>query len=466
MGNPRRISSAPLGTEFKVPFFPALDKSSIPSLSALLGCAVFVHRLPRFFRGYDLPALLLLLVLVGPFVTSMLNDDPIVIGSTFLPGVGAYDAGSAAFSTFIWILPFFLGRHFFRDPESSGEILKAIVIAGLGYSLLMLFEIRMSPQLHTWIYGFASASFGIDVRSGGYPAASLPRQRAYRRIFCRYSGGRGSGFVADQSKNSPGAAGGGGFVLGNHTCPLQNGGRHHLRRRAGTVNSLGQSKGTASRRGRAGHYRMVYPLLRVADVFPTTTLLNVAQSVSAERAESLQTRFDQEDQLLRHAWERRWFGWGRYGRNRVYTGWDGKDSSITDGYWIIVIGTFGIVGFISQFGLLGLAVFRTASALKYVKSERERIYLAALALILTANIVDMLPNASISPWTWLLVGALLGQAEAVRRQVSQKIRKPDRSFEPAQLLTGPTQAEPLQRQVSAVVDRPTRDIRDIDVRRR
>ncbi len=142
--------------------------------------------------------------------------------------------------------------------------------------------------------------------------------------------------------------------------------------------------------------------------------------MSADRAESLKTQFDNEDQLLDHAWQRPWFGWGRFGRNRIYNGWMGRDSSITDGTWIITLGVFGLVGFVAEFGLLGLAVFRAATALKFAQTMREGGFLAALALIVAINIVDLLPNSSISPWTWLLAGALLGRAEALRAMAHQR----------------------------------------------
>jgi hypothetical protein len=161
-------------------------------------------------------------------------------------------------------------------------------------------------------------------------------------------------------------------------------------------------------------------MLRVADLFPTTALVETAARLSADRAESLKTRFDNEAQLLDHAWQRLWFGWGRFGRNRIYNGWEGRDSSITDGTWVITLGVFGLVGFVAQFGLLALAVLRAAAALKYAPTVREGGYLAALALIVAVNIVDLLPNSSISPWTWLLVGALLGRAEALRARTRQR----------------------------------------------
>jgi hypothetical protein len=158
---------------------------------------------------------------------------------------------------------------------------------------------------------------------------------------------------------------------------------------------------------------LTYPLLRVADLVPTSSILEAANALSPDRAQSLQTRLDNEDQLLAHALERPWFGWGRFGRNRVYKGYLGRDSSITDGTWIITLGVFGLVGFIAEFGLLALAVFRAAMALKFAQSPRESVYLAALALIVAINMVDLLPNSSISAWTVLLVGALLGRAEAL-----------------------------------------------------
>ena len=78
---------------------------------------------------------------------------------------------------------------------------------------------------------------------------------------------------------------------------------------------------------------LAFPLLRTVDLFPTTTLVETASAFSQERADSLQFRFDHEQALLQRASERFWFGWGRYGRSRVYDEY-GTDRSVTDGYWI------------------------------------------------------------------------------------------------------------------------------------
>ncbi len=38
-----------------------------------------------------------------------------------------------------------------------------------------------------------------------------------------------------------------------------------------------------------------------------------------------------------------------------------------------------------------------------------------MALVLVINILDLLPNATLTPLTWLLSGALLGYAEYLKR---------------------------------------------------
>ena len=83
------------------------------------------------------------------------------------------------------------------------------------------------------------------------------------------------------------------------------------------------------------------------------------------------------------------------------------------------------MGFLAEFGLLALTVFRAASALRFVKSERDGLFLGALALIIAINMIDLLPNASLSPWTWLLAGALLGRTEDLQR-AARALRRGDR----------------------------------------
>jgi hypothetical protein len=184
---------------------------------------------------------------------------------------------------------------------------------------------------------------------------------------------------------------------------------------------------------------LLYPVMRITNIFPTDLLFNVSSSINQDRAYSLKFRFEQEDQLLQHAYERLPFGWGRFGRNRIHLeNWEGLagDASVTDGRWIITLGQFGLIGFIAEFGLLGASVLFAARSLRAAESFRHAILLAGLALLVTANIVELLPNSTLLPWTWLLVGTLLGASEASVAR-SRRLREQMRVASPAPMTEAP-----------------------------
>ncbi len=406
----------PVGTEFNFPMIPAFDKSSIPSLTALAGCMLIAGRPLRPAYGLGAPEVLLLAMIVGPVVTSQLNTDALVYGDNVLPGVGTYDALSSIASQFLFLLPFLLGRQFLRGAPENVEILRVLVIAGLLYSLPMLLEVRLSPQLHKWAYGYFPHSWVQQIREGGFrPVVFLGHgllvaffimttavaAAAYWRSGTRLLGvssGILTGYLAGVLVLCKSL---GSLVYGAVLIPLVRFTSQRLQLFAALALVT---------------IALAYPLMRAADLFPTTDIVDMARSISVDRAGSLKFRVENEDRLLAHAWERFYFGWGRFGRNRVYDEETGRDLSVTDGRWIITMGQFGIVGFLAEFGLLALAVVRAAGSLRYAADPNERIALAALALIVAVNIVELLPNASISPWTWLLAGALLGRAEDLRSQ--------------------------------------------------
>lgn len=350
----------------------------------------------------------------------MLNTDPIRIERTFLPGVGYYDALSASVAQFIFIVPFFLGRQFLRGSSDNINILRILVIAGLAYSLPMLIEVRISPQLHIWMYGYFPGGFANEIREGGFRPVVFLSNGLMVAFFAMTALVAAAALWRTQTRIGRWAPGGIAaylsFVLllcktasalayGAVLVPLVRWASPRLQLSVASILVI---------------IALAYPMLRATALFPTASFVEAAAAVSTDRAASLKTRFDNENQLLDRAWQRLWFGWGRYARSRVYNGWEGGDSSITDGTWIITLGTFGLVGFAAEFGLLALAVFRAAMALKFAQTVRESGYLAALALIVAINVVDLLPNSSLSPWTWLLVGALLGRAEALYAMAGQR----------------------------------------------
>ncbi len=410
----------PVGAVIKFEMIPEFDKNTIPNLCAFIACVILMRRSMRFGNGFGLEELLILTLLISPAISAVLNTDPIVIGSGVLPGVGPYDGGSAMVNKFIVLIPFFLGRRILRNAADTESILRILVVAGLVYSLPALFEIRFSPHLHTWVYGYFPSWFVQQIRDGGFRPVVFLGHGLLVAFFAMTSVVAATALWRTQTRIARLPPAGvtaylgvvlvlckslGATVYGIILVPLARWATPRIQLRVATV-LVG--------------IVLLYPTLRTMDLVPTNFMVDATELVNMERAGSLESRFTHESKLLDRAAQRFWFGWGRFGRSFIYNDY-GTEVSLTDGYWIIVMGQFGFIGFLAEFGLLALTVFRAASALKFAGSTRDKDYLAALALIVAINVFDLLPNSSIRPWTWLLAGALLGRAEILRAAAKQLI---------------------------------------------
>src|SRR6266478_9771879 len=158
----------PANAVIKFGMVPQLDKSSIPNLCALAGCIAVGGNRFRLWSRFGALDLLILIYLLVPLVTSGQNGDPVILGDTFLPGVGLYDAISTMISQTIDLIPLILGRQLIRSTADLVEVFYALVVGALIYSVPLLIEVRMSPQINNWIYGFAASNFLTEMRYGGY----------------------------------------------------------------------------------------------------------------------------------------------------------------------------------------------------------------------------------------------------------------------------------------------------------
>lgn len=399
--------------EFNLPMLPALDKVTIPNLMALmmitLGLGYKLRLMPRAMTGRAL----LVLFLFSPFLTVLSNGEPLFYGPQMIPGLRPYDAISAVANQAILLVPFFLARQFLASAQGLRELLLALVIAGLIYSLPVMLEARLSPQLNVWVYGFFQHDFSQALRFGGYrpfvflyhglwvaflmlttvmAALALARHEGAQTrprnlvivlyllvmlVLCRSLGP---------------------LVYAVAVLPLL--------AFAGPRFLLRLSYGLAA-------IVLLYPILRGTGVFPVDTLLDYAALIDADRAGSLAFRFHHEEALLERAAEKALFGWGGWGRGLIFDPFSGALTSVADGRWVIVIGQFGWIGYIVEFGLLSLPLMLLAFQAHRLADTAISPWLAPLALILAINMVDLLPNATLIPFTWLLAGALLGHAEAL-----------------------------------------------------
>lgn len=365
---------------------------------------------------------LMLIYIISPFITALLNSDPVITGPAYIKGMNAYDALSAVIRQFLFVLPFLLGLQFFKSEKALEEILMVLAFAGLCYSIPMLFEMRMSPQLHVWVYGYFPHSFLQQMRDSGFRPVVFIGHGLWVAFFTMTA--FISAVVFWQIKKSPLRQLSSGMVVAYLAVVLI-----LCKSMASLVYGFVLAilvKVVKPKIQMLIAMMMVvvalsYPLTRGLGWFPAQQISDFAESISERRAESLAFRFHHEDLLLNKTELKPLFGWGTWGRNRIYDLTTGKDISVTDGRWIIVFSQFGWVGLIAEFGLLALPVFRSRKTIRFLKGRREVVVMSAFTLILAIGIFDLLPNNTMTPITWLMAGALLGRAQQV--ELDQKRSK-------------------------------------------
>jgi len=404
----------PVGTFVDFPLIPPLGKHSMPVLAAIIGCWLIKKQKIKYFANKGLLQVLVLSLFFGAFITTELNTDRIILVGKFLPGLTLHDAISAVVGTFLSVTPFFIGKQFFRSYQDQLLMFRFLAIAGLIYSIPMLYEIRMSPQLHIQFYGFFPHDFGQQRRNGGFRPVVFMGHGLWVAFFtaCTLTAMVTLGGIKEKIKQySPNTLSyyllivlvlcktKASLLYGLFTFVLIK-----------KINTKKQLKIAVL----LAILTLLYPTMSIIKVFPHQKIAELAESyLGPERAESLVYRFDNEVLLLDHARKRFFFGWGGWGRNRVHDEETGKDIAVTDGRWIIKFGTAGFIGFIAEFGLLAIGIFKARAAAKLIKDNNELRLLAAHALLISIVMVDQLPNASLAPWLWLLAGILLGRSEAI-----------------------------------------------------
>lgn len=403
----------PVGVGIDLPLLPALNKFSITAIVALLLTAVTVSQTPRahtvlpgWLPRHPIALLLIALFVIGIFGTVATNGDPQVYGPRVIPGVQPYDIISDFVRAAILMLPLLLARKVLASPEGQRVLLWSLTVSALFYTIPSLWEVRMSPQLHNQIYGFFPHSFAQHVRAGGFrPAVFTGHGLALAMYFTvAVIAAAGLTRVSDGEERIRWLLAGGWLFFVLVMC--KSFGPLVLVLVFAPLVLLLAPRVLLMITASIGGIVILYPALRAAGLVPIDSILSFVDGIDPARAKSFWVRVYNEDMLLAKAQERPLFGWGSWGRSRVFDG-AGRDVSVVDGGWIGQLGSTGWVGYIAIFGLLSLPLF--------VLLLRPVRYLdpvcLALVAILTATLIDLIPNAG-SPVIYLLVaGALIGRLE-------------------------------------------------------
>ena len=401
--------------EFPLPGLP--DYTKVSATCYGIAIATVIYDIGRFrsfkFSWVDLP---MLIWCCCPLASSISN------------GLGLYDGLSTVLlQSMTWGAPYFLGRIYLNSLKGLAQLAMGIFLGGLVYVPLCLFEVRMSPQLHYMIYGFTPFAFGQSIRYGGYRPS----------VFMQHGLEVGMWMMAAT-------------LIG--ICFWRNGIVHQvygvpmnwlvaalfitfiLVKSTGAYFLLLLGLGILLF---AWQFRSsLIVLLIIGSIFLylgqntlTETYISdqIVSSVSGivppERIQSLEFRFNNEEMLTDKAREKIVFGWGGWGRNRVYRyNWAGKlvDISVTDSLWIIAFGQNGLVGLLSVFSAFfvpAIAFVKRYPATHWFNPQVAPA--AAIVTILILYMVDTIFNAMINPIFILACGGVAGTAvaqSAVSRQ--------------------------------------------------
>ena len=392
---------------YKVPGITAYTKMTATCAGILLGAMVFdAGRLLAFrFRWVDLPMAVWCLC---PFASSVSN------------GLGVYDGVSAVvYQTITWGVPYFIGRVYFTDLEGLRELAIGVFIGGLVYAPLCLFEIKMSPQLHRLIYG-SHATWGQNYRFGGWRPIVFMQHGLMLGMWMTTASLAGVWLWMSGGLRRFWGVGAGWWLLGLLGTTV-------LCKSTGAIALLGLGLGILLLAKWTKRTLPLWCLLMAAPLYMATRapglwdgrqLVSFSSSVAGdERADSLAYRLRNEDMLAAKALEQPVFGWGGWGRGRVYDD-DGRDISVTDGLWIITLGQRGVVGLIvltASILLPGILLLRSYPITAWAHPSVAPA--AALATMLALYMIDSLMNGMVNPVFALAAGATTGTAAAPMHRI-------------------------------------------------
>ena len=348
--------------------------------------------------------------------------------SSLSNGLGFYDGINEAITqTVTWGLPYFLGRLYLNNLTGLRELAINIIKGGLIYVPLCLYEGRMSPQIHNILYGYYPHYSGIAqaYRLGGYRPMVFMEHGLMVGMWMMMV--TLVGFWLWKAKT----------IQRLWTVPINQlvivcMGTFIWCRSIGTYGYLLYGLVILFA---AKWLRTSLPLLLLiagisyylyassTGTFHTEGIVSfTADTINPERAQSLEFRFHNEEILAEHARDNLLFGWGGWGRNRVYQeSWEGifEDIAITDSLWILAFGINGLVGLVSLTASLMLPVIGFCLSGYPAKTwfDPKVAPAAVLAVALLLFMLDSLLNAMFNPVFPLISGGLSGLILAETKKV-------------------------------------------------
>jgi type IV secretory pathway VirB3-like protein len=385
-----------------LPLLPDISKGIVVSFSVIVCVILFNSKKLKQLKlcRYDIPMIVWCLC---PIATSINNN------------LGLWDGLSSSLGAIMsWGIPYVVGRLYVNSYESLCDLAVNIIIGGLIYVPLVLYEVRMSPELHSYVYGFHQSEWLEHIRYGSWRpkvfmqhglmvalwmaltttiAFWLWRARRLKKIF-----GIPPLFIVAILATTT--------ILcrsGNGTAVLFIGcGLYYVRKITKSIVPL-----------------IIFLLLipgyigiRSTGVWEGESLKKLALILfDEERAGSLGARMYQEDVFSKKAWERPIFGWGGWKRGFPVDEYGKQMTRGVDALWVIAFSENGYVGVISltMAMLIGpfLMLRRYKTKMFKRKEEEAIIFTIPMSLVVTLFMLDSLFNGMLNPIYIIISGGMV-----------------------------------------------------------
>lgn len=387
---------------------PPYGKWEAVALGAVLGVLIFSKGGDsKRTNGDPIVWMLLLglttLLVLSEFGTWITNTGSTVMGGGVVAqGLSVRDAVTGVMNHAIKLIPMLLGLMYLRTAEHRIELLRAIVILGVVYTPLMIIELVMSPQMSVWVYNHFPHSWQQHLRGGGYRPLVFLRHGLWLGWFMVMAVLSAAILVrADPKRRLLWLAMGAWLLL--ILLISRNLGAAMLALAGLPMVLLIPSALQARIAMVLAAFYLAYPALVQNDLSPERTILNFSQGINVSRASSLEHRLNNEKMFLERVALKPLFGWGGWGRSRVFNEF-GRDVSTVDGFWIGVFSTHGWAGYIGLFGLLTVPVMALGRAAR--RHGKMDPAASGMGIILGLNFIYILPNSAFNPLGYVMAGAI------------------------------------------------------------
>jgi hypothetical protein len=360
---------------------------------------------------------------------------PLLYGLGYAATVYQNDLGLREFASYFLdisinvIMPYFVGRLYFSEIKDHKVIANVLLIVALIYLPFCFYEMRLSPVLHSYVYGFGQHVFAQTYRMGGWRPMVFMRHGIELGLFMAVASVVGFWLVRSGTivRGIPVIM----IILVFITAMMS--------KSFGAIILMFVAIAALLL---SNFFRSSVPII-ILFLIPPLYISNRVMNLELEkpvleemrrifplhRFRSLSLRITNENRLARKAEKQFYFGYGRFGGQLIYL--DEEENALydpekllrlektfegssairqfirIDSGWIIEYGKMGMWGMFLYFSMFQIPLFGLCRSIpSHLWDTKEFAATAALSVAVAAVSYDLLLNHFPTGFHFLLIGAM------------------------------------------------------------